>query len=244
MTTREATSPLPLSIDTGTRRSAADWAALIGFGAIQWPWLLRGLWGGRRSDKAVLLDRLGLPRDALPKLGGWKADVGLLTRIVDTIEMLHPAEVVELGAGASTLVIAKALALNGGGRLTSIDQHEGFVAAVRDWLGEHGLSVDLHHAPLVRAAPPWAGLWYRLERMPNRIDLLVVDGPNWSLHPLVRGSAERLFARIAPGGIVMLDDAARPGERIIALRWRKRWPDFEWTHLPGIKGTLVGRRKA
>jgi predicted O-methyltransferase YrrM len=60
----------------------------------------------------------------------------------------------------------------------------------------------------------------------------------------VRGSAERLFDRIAPGGVVMLDDAARPGERIVARRWRERWPDFEFRLLPGIKGTLMGVRRS
>jgi hypothetical protein len=42
----------------------------------------------------------------------------------------------------------------------------------------------------------------------------------------------------------MLDDAARPGERIVARRWRREWPDFDWKLLKGgTKGTLVGRRR-
>jgi hypothetical protein len=52
-----------------------------------------------------------------------------------------------------------------------------------------------------------------------------------------------LFSRIAPGGTVMLDDAARPGERIIARRWAKAWPDFRWRRRGGIKGTLIGVRQ-
>ena len=70
----------------------------------------------------------------------------------------------------------------------------------------------------------------------------MIDGPQWSLHPLVRGAAEVLFDRIAPGGMVLLDDAARPGERLVTRRWRRDWPDFKWTYRRGIKGTLVGVR--
>lgn len=247
MTSREATSLLtrPAAIgDAPWRRSPSDWTALLAYGAIQWPWLLKSLWGGRRRDKAALLDRLDLPSEALPKLGSWKADVGFLTRIVTWIEQERPAQVVELGAGASTLVTARALQRNGGGALTSFDQHHDFVDAVRGWLGDHGLAAEVRHAPLVPADAPWPALWYRLDHLPDRIDLLLIDGPPWTLHPLVRGSAERLFDRIAVGGAVMLDDAARPGERMVARRWRKAWPQFDWTLLPGIKGTLLGIRRA
>jgi hypothetical protein len=55
--------------------------------------------------------------------------------------------------------------------------------------------------------------------------------------------AERLFERIAPGGLIMLDDAARPGERYVARRWRKTWRDFEFKFEgKGAKGLLTGRR--
>jgi predicted O-methyltransferase YrrM len=248
MTSREATSLLPRTAIGGEcarwQRSLSDWTALLGYGAIQWPWLLRSPWGGYRRDKRALLDRLRLPADALPNLGSWKADVGFLTRIVDHIETHRPAHVVELGSGASTLVTARALELHGGGMLTSFDQHRDFVEAVRSWLRDHRLAATIDHAPLIPAASPWPGLWYDLGTLPETIDLLLIDGPPWTLHPLVRGSAERLFDRIAPGGSVMLDDASRPGERVIASRWRRRWPDFRWTLAAGIKGTLVGIRNS
>ena len=60
---------------------------------------------------------------------------------------------------------------------------------------------------------------------------------------LKSAAAASLFDRIAPGGTVMLDDGARPGERLVARRWRRLRPDFEFTLLKsGTKGTLVGRK--
>jgi hypothetical protein len=57
--------------------------------------------------------------------------------------------------------------------------------------------------------------------------------------------AERLFPWVAPGGTVLLDDAARPGERVVARRWKKNWPDFDFHYEgAGTKGLLVGTRRA
>ncbi|MFS0737289.1 class I SAM-dependent methyltransferase [Sphingomonas sp. 1P06PA] len=243
MTSRESTPFLPRALDDGRfRRDAANWAQVLAFGAIQWPWLLKSLWGGRAADRVALLDRLGLAQDALPNLGSWKADVGFLTRLVDHVLAERPEQIVELGAGASSLVLARAVQMAGRGRLTSYDQHGDFVAATGRWIASHGLVADIRHAPLTDAPAGWPALWYDLAHLPEQIDLLVIDGPPWTYHPLVRGAAETLFDRVAPGGTVMLDDAARPGERLVALRWRKRWPQFAWQFLPGIKGTLVGTR--
>lgn len=211
------------------------------FGAIQWPWLLRSLWGGYKADKAALLARLDLPADALPHLGSWKADTRFLTHIVDAIEMLRPATVVELGCGASSLVIARALQKYGGGRLVSYDQHDEFVAATGQWLLDQGVSADLRHAPLGDPPGDWPGLWYQLGDIPSDIGLLVIDGPPWALHPLVRGAAETLFPRLADGAMILLDDAARPGERLVARRWKQRWPDIDFVFdKSGSKGTLIG----
>jgi predicted O-methyltransferase YrrM len=247
MTTRHATGFLPrndlhLGPD-GWRRTLGERAFTVAWGAIQWPWLARSLSGGRPADKRALLDRLGLPADALPNLGSWKADTGLLGLIVDEIETARPATVVEFGAGASSLIVSRALQLYGGGRLVSLDQHGDFVAGTREWLREHGLDADMRADPLVPAPGGWPGLSYDIRGLPPRIDLLLIDGPPWTIHPFVRGAADALFDRIPVGGAIMLDDGARPGERVIASRWRRKWPQFAFELVTsGTKGTLIGRR--
>ncbi len=241
MTTREKTGIRPVGQDH-LQRPLKERLFAIAWGTIQWPWLARSLWGGPLKAKHALLDRLGLPYDALPHLGSWKADTYFLTRIVDAIERLRPSQVVEIGCGATSLIIARALHLNGGGKLTSYDQHGEFVRKTGQWLAEHGLDADIRTAPLVLQPNEWSSSWYQLSDIPERIDLLVIDGPHWALNPFGRGRAELLFDRIPAGGMVLLDDAARPGERVVARRWKKRWPQFTFKLLPGPAGTLVGER--
>jgi len=217
---------------------------LLAFGAVQWPWLIRSLHGGTRKEKRALLDRLDLPHDALPHLGSWKADTGLLTFLAEHILAHRPRVVVEFGTGASTFVLARALQKAGGGTLISFDQHRDFVEATRQWLADYGLDADLRAVPLRPPHDGGFGLWYDHGSLPSAIDLLVIDGPPWTIHPLTRGNAAGLFGHISPGGMVVLDDGARPGERLIARRWRRDWPEFDFRLLRnGSKGTLVGTRR-
>lgn len=245
MTSRETTGFLPRAKDdhaTAHKRTLLDWATLLAFAPIQAPWLLRSLRGGSLAAKHALLDRLGLPHDALPNLGSWKADTGLLNLVADHILTAKPKIVVEFGTGASTLIVARALAIAGGGTLISFDQHDDFVEKTKEWLGQYGLDADIRAVPLVDSPDGWPGLWYDHGPLPM-IDLLLIDGPPWTIHPFTRGAASSLFGRIAPGGTIILDDAARPGERIVARRWKKAWPHFTfrlWNG--GTKGTLIGTR--
>lgn len=247
MTSREMTRLLPLA-DTALwpedfKRNAVDIAHILFFGAIGWPWLLRSLSGGSKAVKQELMQRLALAPDSLPHLGSWKADTGFLSLIVEHIEAHRPQFVVELGAGASSLVVAKALQLNGGGALISCDQHADFVESTRAWLAENHVEAELRATPFRRSPHGWPGVWYDHGPLPERIDLLLVDGPPWTVHPFVRGAADSLFDRLPVGGTVMLDDAARPGERVVAAKWRKRWPDFHFELVNrGTKGTLIGTR--
>jgi len=247
MTSRESTQLLPRAHadEAHFDREWRDWAALVGIGVVQWPWLLRSLRGGTKAEKRRLLDRLGLPHDALPNLGSWKADTSLLHKIADRILEAKPQLVVEFGAGASTLIAARALQMNGSGRLISFDQHEDFVISTRQWLSEHGLTSDLRAVSLVASPDSWRGLWYDHGSLPDNIDLMLIDGPCWTIHPFGRGAAASLFGKIAIGGMVMLDDGARPGERVVRRRWAKMYPNFDFELVSdGTKGTVIGIRRS
>jgi predicted O-methyltransferase YrrM len=165
--------------------------------------------------------------------------------VVEHILEHRPKLVVEFGTGASTLIIAKALERAGGGTLISFEQHADFVEATRNWLADHDLEADLRAVPLRPSPDGWPGLWYDHGPLPHGIDLMLVDGPPWTIHPFTRGAAATLFDHISAGGTILLDDAARPGERMVARRWKKQRPDFDFRLWKGgTKGTLIGTRRS
>jgi predicted O-methyltransferase YrrM len=226
-------------------RGLANLALLGAFCLLNAPFLARSLYGGSRSAKLSLLRGLDLPADALPHTGSWKADVGLLTLLARHIARHRPRSIVEFSTGASTLIAARALerAEIANARMISFEQHRDFCEETRAWLQGFGIAADIRHAPLVAAPGGWPGLWYDHGPLPATIDLLLIDGPPWSIHPFTRSGAATLFDRIAIGGHVILDDAFRPGERIVARRWRRAFPDFDFTLLRiGSKGALLGKR--
>ena len=224
-------------------RLLGDWLAVGAGGLVGWPWLLRSLGDGGPQARADLLALTGLGPDSLPALGSWRADADFLTILARHILDGKPRTVVELGGGVSTLVAAHCLRRIGGGRLISIDGSEHFAEETRRIVAAHGLDAEIRAAPLGPHDTGWPGAWYAPTALPDQIDLLVVDGPPWFLHPMVRGAAATLFDRLPTGGVVLLDDAARPGERLVARRWRREWPDFEFRRIANTAGTLVGVRR-
>ena len=66
MTSREKTGFLPRMAEE-TDRPLGDRLFTIAWGAIQWPWLARSLWGGRLADKHALLDHL----ESAARQGAW-----------------------------------------------------------------------------------------------------------------------------------------------------------------------------
>lgn len=179
----------------------------------------------------------------LPPPGGWAASTDLLGETLRTLA-LHPAQlIVELGSGLSTLVLAAALRRQGGGRLVSIEADADYLLRTRAQLALHGLDawVELRHAPLRQiefegVARPWYDTAQLIDL--RQIDLLFIDGPPTALRRDIRYPALPFFwERLAPGAVVLLDDANRRAERRIAQLWQRRYP-AHYEHLSLEKGAL------
>ena len=67
MTSRDSTGFLARR-ESKDARLLSEKLLVVGWGAIQWPWLLRSLHGGLKAEKAALLAELDLPADALPNV--------------------------------------------------------------------------------------------------------------------------------------------------------------------------------
>lgn len=171
-----------------------------------------------------------------------------LAAVCNEIALGQRREIAELGAGVSTVVLAR-LVRERGGRLTSLEHDPGWAGVVREQLEREELTdaATVIEAPLEPHELALDGApWYAadaLARLPE-IDLLLVDGPPAGEgQPLSRYPALPTFAeRLAPNAVVVLDDATRPGEREVVQRWEagSRWR----FGLHQAAGIAIGRRAA
>ena len=170
--------------------------------------------------------------------------------LANEIVFADRTEVVELGSGVSTVVLARLLRERGG-RLTSLEHDPDWARVVSSQLEREGLAqiARLIQAPLEPHPRALDGApWYApaaLDALPaHDIDLLLVDGPPGygegmalSRYPALPVLAERL----APGALVALDDAEREGEREILARWEREVPRWRFGPRAGT-GLAVGAR--
>jgi hypothetical protein len=184
----------------------------------------------------------------LPWTEGAMSPAGLAT-VATEVALAERRVVVELGSGVSTVVLAR-LARELGGRVFAVEHSPGWAGWVRRALERDGLEelatvieAPLRPHPLSLSDAPWYDP-DALGALPAEgIELLVVDGPpgygegmSRSRHPALPA----LEGRLAPGALVVLDDAEREGEREILDVWERDLP-WRFDRRPGER-IAIGRR--
>jgi Methyltransferase domain len=163
----------------------------------------------------------------LPWSEGAMSPAGLAT-VACEVSFAERRTIVELGSGVSTVVLAR-LARQLGGRTWAVEHHPGWAGWVRrqlerEGLGEVATVLDAALTPHPRSldGAPWYGE-EALSGLPaSGIELLLVDGPPGYGDGMARSrypALPVLGGRLAPGALVILDDAGRPGETEILDAW-------------------------
>lgn len=195
-----------------------------------------------RQARAYLSHLLQMDERALPPLRRWAASADFLIILAEKILNDRPVTAIEFGSGVSTLVTLRCMQLSGVGNLISYEHIGEFADTTMARARRLGLDPDIRTVPLVES-PEYQGRWYDAGALPDRIDLIIVDGPPANLHPETRSGAGSAFSRLSPAGTILLDDARRPGERKIVETWRSRFPDLDFSFIETLKGTVIGRRR-
>lgn len=136
--------------------------------------------------------------------------------------------ILEIGAGRSSIIVAEALSRAGGGRLTSVESSPRFSA--RAWsLVRDTPNVDsllLVARPKLRASAAGVHFWFDVaaEKLRQRgpFDLILIDAPHQSFGR--DASLHVAHRHLALPAIVVLDDAGRPGEMKTIEGWLARYP--------------------
>ena len=78
-------------------------------------------------------------KNSLPPTRGWAASPDFLLEIARYARTSRPLSVVECSSGASTLVLARCMQLNGAGRVLSLEHDPYYAEQTRRQLQHHGL---------------------------------------------------------------------------------------------------------
>lgn len=186
----------------------------------------------------------------LPVLAGWTLAADNAIELVRTVVDRKPHTIVELGSGSSTVILATLARKTGRGAIYSLDHDATYADLTRRQLRDAGLEsyATVIDAPLERhtLSDGTETEWYNAEtitRLPEKIDLLLVDGPPAKIGALARYPAlPILYNRLAPGATVLLDDAGRRKETTVFERWLTEYPAFSGTVLKTSHGLGVLRR--
>jgi len=144
----------------------------------------------------------------------WAAGPDMLTAAAEVARSVT-GPVLECGSGLSTLILAAAVGPER--EVLALEHDPDYHALTEDAAKQYGLpNVRVVEAPLVHEDS--GEQWYGGAEGLGQYQLIVVDGPP-RLYAKSRGGAVELVRRhLAPGGVVLLDDAEDPNIRGTAER--------------------------
>ncbi|QCZ92408.1 class I SAM-dependent methyltransferase [Salinimonas iocasae] len=171
---------------------------------------------------------------SLPPLRGWTASPDVLLKLYEHVRYTKSENIVELGSGASTLILAAAVRDNGTGKVFSFDHDENYLEETRIELEKNDLTdfVELRLAkksPVNDKALLYKGgshEWYNIIEFQTleKIDLLWVDGPPQAICAYSRFPAvPALYEKMSSKAQVWMDDTIRKEEMEICEEWAKQF---------------------
>lgn len=202
----------------------------------------------RQVQALTVLVQTLKPVRPLPPLRGWAVTPDLGLMLVSAVFEENPLTIVECGSGSSTLLMAYVLRELGAGHIFSLEHDVPSKERTEAMLRRHGVDdrVTVLHAPLCEHSLNGEKFqWYDTSSLPSfeAIDLVFVDGPPSFRRDFARYPALPTFwPKLRSGGLVFLDDSARPGERRVVERWKAEFPAATYRVEDTQKGTVVLRK--
>jgi hypothetical protein len=178
----------------------------------------------RQYDTLALASLAPLVEEYVP----WTASAmrpGGIRLCINEILIHDRRNVIELGGGISTILLARILAA-GGGKLVSVDHDLKWQQITQNKCGKAANVVSFVHAPLKPIQCEGAIYhWYDVEAIRSNLpqqkaDMLIVDGPVSSPGHLSRYPALPMMRDLlADDAVVVLDDIGRKDEKRIIEKW-------------------------
>lgn len=166
----------------------------------------------------------------------WSAGPTYYMHVCNDIIINQRVNIVEMGSGISTVLIARLLERNRiPARVYSVDQDASWQRVVKGMLAADNIErhVSFLQADIVLPTEGTAPPWYNAEQLSellrmDPIDMLLVDGPKVQSHVCIRhGAVPFLHTRLAAKACVFLHDTDRQGEQTIVGVWKNLLHDFK-----------------
>jgi len=178
----------------------------------------------------------------MPLFRGWAISPDIAKFIAEIIFETKPKVVLSLGSGVSDLVVGYSLKSNNRGVLYSLEHDPKYALKTSKTITEHNLEdyvkveiAELNTYTIEEKQWKWYG--YDLALLPNKIDLLIIDGPPGSTQKLARYPAlPLLYKYLAKGCVIILDDAVREDEKEIMKMWAAKYKNLQFDYLDNEKG--------
>ncbi|MBE9167372.1 hypothetical protein IQ238_07465 [Pleurocapsales cyanobacterium LEGE 06147] len=179
----------------------------------------------------------------------WGISEQLALFLSNTIHHFHSKNVLEFGAGSSSLVLAHSISSIGGGKLSSIEQHPTWCA--ENWkIVQEIENVD---SQMIVGKPKWSfgisGIYFSfkescLSDVASRApyDLVLIDSPQFFFGR--DGGVPLIYDYLVPNALIILDDAGRQFEKNTLFRWLRSYPGLSLVYYApefGGKGLAVLR---
>jgi predicted O-methyltransferase YrrM len=174
----------------------------------------------------------------IPSTRSWAASPDVLLTLFEIAQRTTPRVILDLGSGMSTLVLAKSAPQ---AKIISVDNSEEYAEKTRKLLAAHAITnVEIRVAPLT--AHHSGVEWYDTSVLGDisEIDLLFIDGPPGSKNNQARLPAvAECLKKLKANAVIVIDDAARDGERAMAEKFAQALPTHTLEFLPHEKGTAI-----
>ncbi|WP_372367036.1 O-methyltransferase [Candidatus Uabimicrobium sp. HlEnr_7] len=156
---------------------------------------------------------------------GWciSPDIGIF--LLDLLDQYSPKSILELGCGASSLVIGS-YCIKNSGQLLSLEHQISHLQHVQAMIEEKKYSqvVTLVHSELEKQKSLYSSPFYSpkalTQHVSNRFDFVFIDGPPKQHGEQIRGNFLPLYQEFLQSNcIIVLDDYVRQGERQFVKKW-------------------------
>jgi len=162
----------------------------------------------------------------IPPLRGHAISPDTAIFMDDLLKILRPSEILELGSGFSSALLARHC-MKYGGKLTSVDHVQQFGSLAAGYVSAWGaqscfelIIADVIEQPLENGEHV---LFYDLGPVAEKgvkFDFVFLDGPPKYVAEKVRGGFLPLFKDVlSPGCTILVDDYYRPGEMEMVAAW-------------------------